>query len=178
MLEKLWKSWRILINLWAMYHNVFYSKLMCSSSFKWDKNLHDHTVSAKCKQGSHRLTLKNFNDFSMIFREKNLKFPWEFWTSQNGKTQSTTPIAYSLGPIDNQIQWNFNRKSYIFIEENAFENVTWKMAAILFRSQYFYNVLKDILPKGFLEPGEAGLHCINHHPDHQMCCWTEPACQM
>ena len=84
-----------------MYPNVFYSKLMCSSSFKWDKNLHDHTVSAKYKQGSHRLTLKNFNDFSIIFREKNLKFPWEFWTSQNGKTQSTTPIAYSLGPINN-----------------------------------------------------------------------------
>ena len=32
------------------------------------------------------------------------------------------------------------RNSYIFIQENAFENVTWKMAAILSRPQCVYNV--------------------------------------
>ena len=53
-----------MINLQAMYSNVFYNKLMCSSTLKRDKNLHDHIVSAKCKQGSHRLVLKNFNDIS------------------------------------------------------------------------------------------------------------------
>ena len=48
------------------------------------------TVSAKCKQVSHRVVLrKNSNAFSMIFLENS----WEFWTSQNVKTQSTTPIA-------------------------------------------------------------------------------------
>ena len=31
----------------------------------------------------------------------------------------------------NKFQWHFNRNSYIFLHENAFENVVWKMAAIL-----------------------------------------------
>ena len=32
--------------------------------------------------------------------------------------------------LRNKLQWNLNRNSYIFIQENAFENVVWKMAAI------------------------------------------------
>ena len=35
----------------------------------------------------------------------------------------------------NKLQWNFKRYSDIFVEENAFENVIWKMAAILSRPQ-------------------------------------------
>ena len=31
----------------------------------------------------------------------------------------------------NNLLWNVNRNSYIFIHENQFENVVWKMAAIL-----------------------------------------------
>ena len=31
----------------------------------------------------------------------------------------------------NKLQWNFYRNSYIFIHENPFENVVWKMASIL-----------------------------------------------
>ena len=37
--------------------------------------------------------------------------------------------------IRNKIQWHFNRNWYIFIQENAFENVLWKMATILSRPQ-------------------------------------------
>ena len=33
--------------------------------------------------------------------------------------------------LGNKNQWNLNRNLYIFIQENAFENVVWKMAAIL-----------------------------------------------
>ena len=33
--------------------------------------------------------------------------------------------------LRNKRQWNFNWNLYIFIEENAFENVVWKKAAIL-----------------------------------------------
>ena len=33
----------------------------------------------------------------------------------------------------NKLHWNPNRNSYIFIQENAFENVVRKMTAILFR---------------------------------------------
>ena len=37
-----------------------------------------------------------------------------------------------IGPLcGNKLQWNFNRNSYIFIPENTFQNVVWKMAAIL-----------------------------------------------
>ena len=37
--------------------------------------------------------------------------------------------------VRNKHQWNFNRNSYIFIQENRFECVVWKMAAILSRPQ-------------------------------------------
>ena len=35
----------------------------------------------------------------------------------------------------NKIQWNVSRNSYIFIQENPFENVIWKMATTLSRTQ-------------------------------------------
>ena len=34
-----------------------------------------------------------------------------------------------------QIQWNLHQNLYIFIQENAFENVVGKMAAMLSRPQ-------------------------------------------
>ena len=37
--------------------------------------------------------------------------------------------------LRNKLQWNLSQYSYIFIQENAFENVIWKMAAILSRPQ-------------------------------------------
>ena len=37
--------------------------------------------------------------------------------------------------LRNKLQWNFNSNSYILIEENAFENIAWKMVAILSRPQ-------------------------------------------
>ena len=33
--------------------------------------------------------------------------------------------------LKNKLQWNFNRNSYIFFHENAFEYVVWEMVAIL-----------------------------------------------
>ena len=50
-------------------------------------------------------------------------------------------IYCKLDPWE-QIQWNLNRNSYIFIQENAFENVVWKMAAILSRSQFVNHVIE------------------------------------
>ena len=41
-------------------------------------------------------------------------------------------VYWTLG---NKLQWNRNRNLSIFIQENAFENVVWKMAAILSRPQ-------------------------------------------
>ena len=37
--------------------------------------------------------------------------------------------------LRNKFQWNFNRNSNIFIQENALENVVCEMASILFRPQ-------------------------------------------
>ena len=50
------------------------------------------------------------------------------------------PLTEPMPNIDNctpenKFQWNLNQNSYIFIQENAFENVVWKMAAILSRPQ-------------------------------------------
>ena len=36
-----------------------------------------------------------------------------------------------IGPPRNKLQWNLNRNSYIFIQENPSEDVVWKMLAIL-----------------------------------------------
>ena len=41
-------------------------------------------------------------------------------------------VNWTLG---NKLQWNLNRNLTIFIQENAFENVVWKMVAILSRPQ-------------------------------------------
>ena len=43
----------------------------------------------------------------------------------------TNAGALSIGPIGKKIKWNFNWNLYIFILENAFENVICGMAAIL-----------------------------------------------
>ena len=39
------------------------------------------------------------------------------------------------GPSGTNTQWNLSRNSCIFIQENAFENAIWKIAAILSRPQ-------------------------------------------
>ena len=39
-----------------------------------------------------------------------------------------------IGPLETN-QWNLDRNSYAFIQENAFEDAVWKMAAILPRPQ-------------------------------------------
>ena len=46
--------------------------------------------------------------------------------------------------------WNFNRKSNIFIQENAFESVVWEMAAILSRPQCV-NIYNLVTPRGDID---------------------------
>ena len=43
--------------------------------------------------------------------------------------------------LRNKLPWNLERNSFIFIQENAFENVVWKMAAILSWPQWVKSVL-------------------------------------
>ena len=44
-------------------------------------------------------------------------------------------IHCQLDPYMNKLQWNSNQNTKIYIEENAFQNVVFKMAAILFQPQ-------------------------------------------
>ena len=61
--------------------------------------------------------------------------------SDNGLSPGRRPaITWTCWNIVNWKPWNklrcnVNRNSYIFIHENPFENVVWKMAAILSRPQ-------------------------------------------
>ena len=43
-------------------------------------------------------------------------------------------VILSTGQLRNVLWWHFNQNSTIFIQENQFEDVICKMAAILFRS--------------------------------------------
>ena len=46
-----------------------------------------------------------------------------------------TNVGILLITPSNKLQWNVNRNSYIFIQENPFEYDIWKMGAILSRPQ-------------------------------------------
>ena len=37
--------------------------------------------------------------------------------------------------LRNNVQWHINRNALVFFQENAFENIVWKMAAILYQPQ-------------------------------------------
>ena len=52
------------------------------------------------------------------------------------KPLSELTLEYFNWTLMNKIQWKLNRNSYIFIHENAFENVGCEMAAILSRPRY------------------------------------------
>ena len=51
------------------------------------------------------------------------------------KPLSEPMLEYSNWTLKNKLQRNLYRNSNIFIQENAFQNVVWKMAAILSRPQ-------------------------------------------
>ena len=48
-----------------------------------------------------------------------------------------------IRPPRNKLQWNCNRNTDIVIQENPFEVVVWKMAAILSRPQWVYWGLRN-----------------------------------
>ena len=50
------------------------------------------------------------------------------------KPSSEQVMEYFNWALGNKLQWNLSRNLHIFIQENAFENVARKLAAILSRS--------------------------------------------
>ena len=57
------------------------------------------------------------------------------WCLVGAKQLSEPMLEYFMWTTRNKLQWDFNRNLYIFVQENAFENVVWKMAAISSRPQ-------------------------------------------
>ena len=56
------------------------------------------------------------------------------WSAPNHYLNQCWDIVnWTLG---NKLQWNLNRNLNVFIQENVFEIVVWKMAAILSRPQW------------------------------------------
>ena len=80
--------------------------------------------------------------------------------SDNGLSPGTAPSHYLNQwwnivnwTLRNKLQWNLNRNSNIFIQENASENVIWKMAAMLSRPQCVKS----------LDPGRKKKQQVNFH---------------
>ena len=57
------------------------------------------------------------------------------WCRPGDKPLSEPMLVYCPLTLSNKLQWNLNRKAHIFIQENTFEYVVWKIATILSRSQ-------------------------------------------
>ena len=55
-----------------------------------------------------------------------------------------TNVEYCWFTLRNKLQWNFNRNSNSFIQENIFERVVYVMAANLARAQWFKQESQDI----------------------------------
>ena len=75
--------------------------------------------------------------------------------------------------LRNKLQWSPNQNSKIFIQENAFVNVVWKMAAILSRPQY----VSRFMSLNSLGPSDAIWHWRSWSTLVQVmaCCLTAPS---
>ena len=58
----------------------------------------------------------------------------------------------------NKLQWNLNRNSYIFIQENVFESVICEMAAILFWIVMNVGKNRNLLGLGWFTEGYNGAY--------------------
>ena len=89
---------------------------------------------------SLRIVLRFFHDLMFLLCWE-IKNSWFLIPDSWFLVFSSTPSPYlnQWWHIFNwtlaKLQWNFNRNSYIFIQENTFENVMWKLAAILSRPE-------------------------------------------
>ena len=68
-------------------------------------------------------------------------------------------VNWTLG---NKLRWNFNRNWNIFIQENAFENIVWKMASILSWPQCVKTSQTPISISIYLWNGASGLWICNN----------------
>ena len=62
------------------------------------------------------------------------------------RSRSTLAQAMACWTLRNNVHWNFNRNTNIFIEEIAFKNVVCEMASILFRPQCAKPWIRNYIP--------------------------------
>ena len=76
--------------------------------------------------------------------------------------------------IGNKLQWNLNRNLYIVIQENAFEIVVWKMAAILSRPQCVNSAyLQDSYPELYVHKATSSDNMETYtHVSPSHCDWA------
>ena len=72
--------------------------------------------------------------------------------------------------LRNKLQWKLKRKPYIFIQENAFENVVWKMA-VLSRPQWVKgNQLTNLSDRNTPFNLEHDMHSLWSYASHDVPC--------
>ena len=67
------------------------------------------------------------------------------WRLVDTKQLSEPMLEYCKLDPRNKLQWNFNQNSYIYIQENAFENVVCEMLTILSQPQCVKCLLTALL---------------------------------
>ena len=79
------------------------------------------------------------------------------------KPLSVPMLKFVNWTLGNKFKWNINRNLYISIQENTFENVAWKMAAILSRPQCVNGYMTR--DTGILESMyyQVTSHCLKQH---------------
>ena len=84
------------------------------------------------------------NKYCQVYQIQNISMAEIIYDFVSGKSDYRSAPIYYLNEccnivnwtIWNKLMWNFNRYSYISIQEIAFENIVCKMAFISSRSQY------------------------------------------
>ena len=106
----------------------------CCTSYSSKKNIHIFSMVLARRQNANELYSRywySFNCFcSYWYLYVGLMWLVAWPAPSHYLNQCWNIVNWILG---NRIQCILNRNSYIFIQENAFENVVWKMVAILSR---------------------------------------------
>ena len=91
------------------------------------------------------------------------------------KPLSESIMGYCPLTLANIFQWNFNKDTEIFIEENAFETVVCKMAVTLSRDQCVNNVRCFCRVDSKLAPNQWETSLQSNAVSHWLCAYLESA---
>ena len=112
-------QWQMRKICWSQFQPHFVNEEVCISN--------NTCIYSKVLLGDNKVQVFAWCRLAHWYRDKMAKSAPSHYLNQCWNSVKST--------LRNKLQWNFNRNSYVFIKENAFENVVWKMAAILSRPQ-------------------------------------------